>query len=377
MSTKNASAQMPAVAHTEERFHLLVDAVQDYAIYMLDGEGNIISWNVGAQRIKGYSEAEILGRNFSVFFTEEDNQSGKPRFELEMAARHGRFEDEGWRVRKDGSRFWANVTVTAMRDSEGKLIGFAKVTRDFTERMQAHKELKKEISERRQTEQRLMRSERALRELSLHLLRTQDDERRRVGRELHDSLGQGLAALKMKLEMAARHELDGSAIAECVSLADNAIREIRTMSYLLYPPMLEEKGLQSAMRWYVDGFAARSGIETTIEIQDDFRLPRDIEVAMFRVLQEALTNVHRHSGSKIAHVCLWRSDDTVTLEVADNGTGISSKPLSPTHSDFAESFGVGLRGMRERMAQLGGKLELDSTSDGTTVRAVAVLSQTQ
>ncbi|MBV9624827.1 MAG: PAS domain S-box protein [Acidobacteria bacterium] len=376
MENQFTGKQIPAVSrHTaEERFHLLVDAVQDYAIYMLDCKGNIISWNAGAERIKGYKEVEIVGQHFSLFFTEEDNNRRKPGFELEMASRHGRFEGEGWRVRKDGTRFWANVTITAVRDANGELIGYAKVTRDITDRMQAQTSLEREISERRQAEERLLRSETALRELSLHLLKSQDEERRRVGRELHDSLGQLLAALKMKLEMAARHQLDGSAIMECAGLADSAITEIRTMSYLLYPPMLEEKGLQSAMRWYVDGFAARSGIDTTVDVQDSFRLPREVEVAMFRVLQEALTNVHRHSGSKFAHVRLLQTDKAVTLEVADHGRGISSKPLA-SGPDRSESLGVGLRGMRERMAELGGKLELASTEQGTTVRAFVPSSQ--
>ena len=380
MGNELTSEQVLAAAAptAEERFHLLVEAVQDYAIYMLDLGGNIASWNAGAEHIKGYKEAEILGQNFSVFFTEEDRKRGKPKFELEMAARHGRFEDEGWRVRKDGTRFWANVTITGIRDESGKLIGFAKVTRDITDRMEAQTALQREISEKRQAEERLLRSERALRELSLHLLKTQDEERRRVGRELHDSLGQVLAALKMKLEMTARHQLDGSAILECADLADGAIREIRTMSYLLYPPMLEEKGLQSAMRWYLDGFEARSGITTTLEVQESFRLPRDMEVAMFRVLQEALTNVHRHSGSRVVNVRLWRTDETVTLEVKDHGTGIPPKPVDPpTTSDRPESLGVGLRGMKERMAELGGKLELTSTEQGMTVRALVPISHVQ
>ena len=122
---------------SEERFRLLVEAVQDYAIFMLDPAGYVVSWNNGAQRIKGYKGAEIIGKHFSCLYPPEDLKNGKPQWELEVASKEGRFEDEGWRVRKDGSRFWASVIITVIRDESGNLIGFAKVTRDFTERMRA------------------------------------------------------------------------------------------------------------------------------------------------------------------------------------------------------------------------------------------------
>src|SRR6267142_577209 len=185
---------------SEERFRLLVEAVQDYAIFMLDTEGYIVSWNNGAQRIKGYQGAEIIGKHFSCFYPPSDLQNGKPQWELEVAAKEGRFEDEGWRIRKDGSRFWASVIITAIRDEAGTLIGFGKVTRDFTERMRAQDALRQEIIERRQAQRKLYDSEQSLRQLSKHLLRTQDEERRRIGRELHDSLGQSLAAMKINLD---------------------------------------------------------------------------------------------------------------------------------------------------------------------------------
>jgi PAS domain S-box-containing protein len=191
----------------EDRFRLFVGAVQDYAIFMLDPTGDVVSWNRGARRIKGYEASEIIGKNFSTFYPEEDVRSGKPEMELRVAASEGRFEDEGWRVRKDGSQFWANVIITAIRDEHGRLVGFGKVTRDITDRMQAQRavdrlnqELRKEVLERRTTERRLADSERSLRSLSLHLLRTQDEERKRIGRDLHDSLGQLLTALKLGLD---------------------------------------------------------------------------------------------------------------------------------------------------------------------------------
>jgi PAS domain S-box-containing protein len=361
---------------SEERFRLLIEGVQDYAIFMLDPDGRVRNWNSGAKRIKGYDSAEIIGKHFSCFYPEEDLRNGKPAWELEVAAKEGRFEDEGWRLRKDGSRFWANVIITAIRDDGGKLIGFGKVTRDFTERMQMERTLQEEVAQRRAAELHLQNSEKSLRELSLHLLRTQDEERRRIGRDLHDSLGQCLTALKIKLDVLAsptgrKNDEAASEIAECVRLAEESLKEVRTISYLMYPPMLEERGLESAIRWYVDGFSARSGINTTFEVDNDLsRLQRDVELALFRVLQESLTNVHRHSGSQTAHIRLLMSKGTVTLEVTDTGKGIPSGLLEQSGQDWTGALGVGLRGMNERMRQLGGWLEVVSTEEGTTVSAM-------
>ena len=366
-----------ALRRSEQRFQLLVEAVRDYAIFMLDPEGHVATWNRGAERIKGYKASDIIGSHFSRFYPEEDLRAGKPQWELKVAAKEGRFEDEGWRVRKDGSRFWANVIITAVHDETGKLIGFGKVTRDSTERMQAQRALQREIAEKQQAEMRLRESEKSLRDLSLHLLRTQDEERRRIGRDLHDSLGQSLAVLKMKLDSlvsAVGKRTDDEAaddVAQCIRLTEDSIKELRTVSYLLYPPMLEEMGLKSAIPWYLDGFSARSGIKTTLEVASDFtRLPRGAELALFRVFQESLTNVHRHSGSPTAEVRLFLKGGMGVLEVRDRGKGLPPGLLEESSQDWMGQLGVGLRGMNERMRQLGGTLELTSTKEGTTVRAM-------
>jgi PAS domain S-box-containing protein len=365
---------------SEERFRLLVEAVQDYAIFMLDPAGYIVSWNAGAQRIKGYHAAEIIGRHFSCFYGEQDVANRKPQIELEVATRDGRLEDEGWRIRQDGSRFWASVVITAIRDESGTLVGFGKVTRDFTERMQAQKALEQEMRERLEAQQKLHESENFLRQLSRNLLRTQDDERRRIGRELHDTLGQSLAAMKIILDCVkpavAENEVTSQRISECLQLADDAIREVRTISYLLYPPMLEEMGLQLVIGWYLDGFSARSGIQTTFNAEADFgRLSRDAELALFRVLQESLTNLHRHSGSRTAEIRLFTDDDMAILEVKDHGKGLANIPSGELSQDWSVVPGVGLRGMHERMLQLGGRLDLVSTPEGTTISALLPLEQ--
>jgi PAS domain S-box-containing protein len=365
-----------AVRESAAPFRLLVEAVQDYAIFMLSPEGRVTSWNVGAERIKGYKADEILGRHFSCFYPEEDVRGGKPGRELVGAKAEGRFEDEGWRIRKDGSRFWANVIITAIKDESGKLLGFAKITRDITERMQTHKALEREVAERRDAELRFQNSEKSLRQLSLHLLRTQDEERRRIGRDLHDSLGQYLAVLKMKLDSVAaligqKQDEVGREFGQCIRLMEDSIREVRTVSYLLYPPMLEEMGLKSAIPWYLDGFSTRSGIKTTFEVQSEFgRLPRESELALFRVLQEGLTNVHRHSGSPTAQVRLLVKDGMGVLEIHDNGKGIRPELLAEFCQEWMGGLGIGVRGMNERMRQLGGRLDLASNESGTTVTAM-------
>ena len=350
---------------SDAQFRLLVEAVQDYAIFMLDPVGNVKTWNAGARRIKQYTASEIIGKHFSTFYPEEDKRNKKPEWELEVAKEEGRFEDEGWRIRKDGSRFWANVIITALRDKSGKLVGFGKVTRDFTEQMRAKEALSK--------------SEWSLRELSLHLLTTQDRERKRIGRDLHDSLGQYLAMLKLKLEslnlLVEEQPLVAQDLTDCIRLADTAINEVRTVSYLLYPPMLEEMGLKSAIPWYLGGFSSRSGIKTTFNVEFDVRLPSEAELALFRVLQESLTNVHRHSGSKTAAVRLLIDDGNAVLEVEDNGRGVDQALLEQGREDWMGALGVGVRGMHERMRQLNGKLEIIPKESGTLVRATIPVTQ--
>jgi PAS domain S-box-containing protein len=367
----------------EQRFRLFIDAVKDYAIFTLDPRGRVSSWNEGAFRLKGYTADEIIGRHFSVFYPQEDIRRGKPQMELEVATREGRIEDEGWRLRKDGSRFWANVIITAIRDSAGEIIGFSKVTRDFTDRMRAQAELQEanmnllaEVKERKLAEKKLASSEKSLRDLSRHLLRSQDEERRRIGRDLHDSLGQSLAVLKMNLDsldLQVGTEQNGTAaraVNSCVNLAEEALREVRTISYLLYPPMLEEMGLKSAIPWYLDGFSKRSNIKTTLEVDPGFdRLPPEVELALFRILQESLTNIHRHSGSPTAKIKLSLANGWAAMEITDEGKGIPAGLLEQSGEDWMGSLGVGLRGMNERMRQLGGRLEVSSTEKGTVVTA--------
>ena len=218
-------------------------------------------------------------------------------------------------------------------------------------------------------------AEASLRSLSVRLLELQDQERRKFSRELHDSLGQYLVGVKMNLTMLGNSVPANPLIPESIKLLDLAMTETRTISHLLHPPLLDETGFASAAKWYVEGFAKRSGIQTSLDMPEDLvRLPSSLELALFRVLQETLTNVHRHSKSRKADVSLKLSEDTVVLRIRDYGKGIPPDVLGRFRRNRAHG-GVGLAGMRERINELGGRLEMDSDGRGTQVLAMMPRSE--
>ena len=218
-----------------------------------------------------------------------------------------------------------------------------------------------------------------LQTFSQRLLKIQDGERRRLARDLHDSTGQTLTALKISASLlqedCKQYPSALRLVSEVVALADQAINEIRTISYLLHPPLLEEAGLRCAAEWYVEGFSKRSGIDVTFDFATQGeRLPLEVETALFRILQESLTNVHRHSKAKRASVRYMRHSDKAILEIQDFGCGIAAERLAGLSEVNAET-GVGLPGMRERLNELNGWLELESDGHGTTIRAVVPIPQ--
>jgi signal transduction histidine kinase len=217
----------------------------------------------------------------------------------------------------------------------------------------------------------------ALQNLSQQLLKVQDEERRRVARDLHDSVGQTLAALKMGIalleERLRQNQTTSDALFEIAALTDQALQEIRTTSYLLHPPLLDEAGFTSAAQWYVDGFGKRSGIRVRLDFATRReRLPITIETALFRVLQESLTNVHRHSGALEVSIRFQYEAANVALEIRDYGHGIPMELLTRLREASSET-GVGLAGIRERLNELNGKLEIESDTHGTILRATVPL----
>lgn len=223
----------------------------------------------------------------------------------------------------------------------------------------------------------LKRAEESARQLGAQVLKMQDEERRRIARDLHDSVGQAVAILSMNLGQLGRTEglsqRQSAIVFDSKEIAQGVADEVRTISYLLHPPLLDDMGLPAALKWYVNGFSKRTGLSARLELSQDFgRLPSDCEIAIFRIVQEALTNVHRHSESICATVRIAASPTSVRVEIADRGKGI---PASK-HREFSTggAMGVGLRGMRERVAQLGGQMALESSPAGTTVSATLPIS---
>lgn len=219
-------------------------------------------------------------------------------------------------------------------------------------------------------------AEEALRKLSGRLLGIQDQERRRIARELHDSLGQYLAALKIALELlqTTPPEKNKALIQECTEIVEKSIAETRTLSHLLHPPLLDEAGFASAATWFVTGFSQRSGIPVALEMPEDLpRLSESVEIALFRVLQESLTNVHRHSQAKTAEIKVEVDAEEISLEVSDHGRGMPEQVLRQLRGDGTK-LGVGLAGMRERIHELGGTFDVASDKNGTTIRAAVPLS---
>jgi len=356
---RDVTAQKMAQEHRESFQHLL-GGVKDYAIFMLTPQGLINSWNAGAERTKGYPAEEILGQHFSRFYTPEDIRTGKPETALKVAAAEGRWEETGWRVRKDGSTFWAQVVITAMRDETGQLRGFSKITRDITEQ--------------RTAQQALAQSFEQLRALSRGLENAREDERTRIAQEVHDELGGTLSYLKLDLTKlhamvpSANSREAGSAlrktIASMIQLLDNTIETVRRIATALRPGVLDDFGLVAAIEWLAQDFQKRSGITCTFQTEvEELTVEKEYATALFRICQEALTNVVRHARADRVAIRLAKTEDQVLLEIKDNGQGIPEAKI-------AHSRTLGLVGMRERTARLGGEFQIKGIPrKGTTVTA--------
>jgi signal transduction histidine kinase len=266
-------------------------------------------------------------------------------------------------------------------DFNSEIVEWFGAATDVTDRKQAEENYRKlaetldaQVRARtRELEQRnaeVLRQAGQVTDLSRRLLHTQDEERRHIARELHDSAGQTLTVLGMSLaqlvQKAARSSPElATEAANTQDLVQQLHREIRTTSYLLHPPLLDESGLSSALSWYVEGLRERSDVWITLSVAEEIgRLSGDMELVVFRVVQECLTNIHRHSGSKTASIKLARDSDAIVVEVRDSGRGISAQKLAELQSGGS---GVGIRGMRERVRQLGGELNIDSDGSGTRV----------
>jgi two-component system, chemotaxis family, CheB/CheR fusion protein len=332
--------------HQEDlRTHSALLELASDAVFVRDLAGVIQLWNRGAERIYGWTNKEAVGKTvFELLNT-------KFPIPVEKINKHllhtGYWEGELVHTRKDGQQIHVESRWSLHRDREPLTI----------------LELNTNITERKRYQQQLQ-------SLSAKLMQVQDEERRRIARDLHDSTGQKLVALKLSLE-SSRKSTNGQRAQE-VQLVDDILQDIRTLSQLLHPPLLEEAGLLSATRWLVEGFSSRSGIKLTLNMSDGVdRLSPDVELALFRVIQESLNNIHRHSGATTAQLEVGKRDESLFLTIRDNGHGMPASLDSE-----AATLGVGLLGMRERLSQLGGRLKIDSTDSGTTIEAEVPLTST-
>ncbi|HEX6505321.1 MAG TPA: PAS domain S-box protein [Terriglobales bacterium] len=335
----------------------LLDLAND-AIFICKLDGTICYWNEGAERLYGWTRREVLDQPLSHFL---ETEYPLPMAEIQQALlRERQWQGELVHTRRDGSKVTVASRWTLWRDPRGTAQGWLQINTDITERK---------------------RAEELLRMLSARLLQTQDEERRRIARELHDSAGQLLVGLDINL-VTVHRESDkltanaGRALSESIALAKELSAELRNISHLLHPPLLDEAGLSAAIRWYVERFSQRSKISVQLDLPSNLgRLPREIETTIFRIVQESLTNVHRHSGSSTAVIRLRREADTVSVEIRDEGKGLEADNYR-TFSGVVTP-GVGIQGMRERVRQLAGRFDIRSGGTGTTVAATLPLNEVQ
>jgi PAS domain S-box-containing protein len=330
----------------------LLDLAHD-SIIVITLNGVIEFWNGGAEELFGYTKQEALGRI--------SHDLLRTKFPEPLSAiKHRLMTQNVWQgeleqSQRDGHRIFVSSRWALRRDRDGRPTGFLEIGRDVTEAKHA---------------------ERALHDLSGRLLRAEDDERRRLARELHDSTAQNVVALGLNLELVSASaggldERGRRALAESQALAEACIHELRTFSYLLHPPILQERGLKSALTAYVEGFVRRSNIAVDLHVPANLdRLPKDVETTLFRVVQESLTNVHRHSGSSTATIRVLRHATSVVLTVRDRGHGIRSAPSAGSPGTTRGPTGVGIESMRERLRHAGGRMDLLSNEHGTMVRVL-------
>jgi len=321
------------------------------AITLVNPAGNILTWNPSAERLYGWKESEVLGKAFLELIRAE---LPRPLGQIEnILRREGYWEYELKETTRQGAQIIVASRWTAWRNNAGEVMGRLHLDTDLT---------------------KLRRIENQLRVVSGHLLNLRDEERRKLGRDLHDSAGQLLSMAKLNLSLAGEHlgpvnPRAGAYLDECSKLIDEALSEVRTISYLLHPPLLEELGLAGVLPWYVSGFSERSRIKVTLDVPKEMgRLPRELELGLFRILQECLTNVHRHSNSSTANVSLSFVNKQVRLKVEDQGKGMEL--MAKESGDQGRTSGVGLSGIRERVTNLGGHMQIRSGDWGTAVEVV-------
>jgi PAS domain S-box-containing protein len=353
-----------AVRVSERRWRSVFDN-SAIGIVMGDSTLRVTAANRALQALGGYSEQELSALTlFDVTHPDDRHLVEQAVDDLLAGARERQIEKRF--LRKSGEVIWVRTTASLIQEANEPLRFLA---------------LLEDISARKAAEQKLAESLSHLRALAARLMQTQDDERRRIARMLHETTAQDLAGLKMLLARLNRtcdrlSDADRVLLDDSVQLADRSMNELRTLAYLLHPPFLDDVGLLSAVRWYAQGFADRSGIEVTLDLPETLeRLAQDVETTLFRVIQEALINIHRHAESPTASLRLRIAAGRLTLEIEDHGRGMPPDFVARLMAGTG-AIGVGLAGMRERLEQLGGALGIESNKDRTVVRAIVPVPET-
>jgi two-component system CheB/CheR fusion protein len=366
----------------EERLRLILESATDYAIFTIDTDRTVTSWSPGATAVLGWTEAEVVGQSADMLFTPEDRAAGAPQAEAGTARRGGRAADERWHLRKDGSRFFASGVLSRLGDDGAE--GYVKVLRDLTDRKQVEDELRaaRDELERRVAErtteltaalESLEREMNRRADLARRLSTVQEDERRRVARDLHDTVGQTLTGLALSVAgVATAGPLPAAAVerlAQVQRLADALGRELHEVAVRLRPTALDDVGLNAAVRALIEEWAGRTRVPVDFQAAGgDGRFTPEVETALYRVTQEALTNVARHAGATRVSVVLGRRSGDAVAVIEDDGTGFD--PDAPATPILGRRGGLGLAGMRERVELLGGTVEVESAPGrGTTVIA--------
>jgi two-component system CheB/CheR fusion protein len=371
---------------SDARLGLMMESVEDYAIMMLDAEGHIEMWNPGAERVFGYTAQEVTGQYIAIIFTPEDRRREMPLKEMETARDKGRAADERWHMRKDGTRFYVSGVLTPLRDADGAVTGYVKIARDLTEQQRAEEELRRandelevrvrertfelakvneslrdEITDRIQTEKDRVR-------LLRQIVRAQEDERRRIARDIHDQVGQQMTALRLNLA-ALDQGLSGDGklrvkLDQTKTIAERLDADVDFLAWELRPAALDDIGLAEAMGTFVREWSNHSGVEAQFHTSglDKERLSPETETNLYRIMQEALNNTMKYAQARHVDVLLERRDNQVVLIVEDDGVGFNPEKEASADGDK----GMGLIGMRERAALVGGNLQIESKPKGGT-----------
>ena len=363
-----------ALQQSERIYHAIGESI-DYGVWICNTDGKNIYASSSFLTLIGLTQQEYSESGWTNVLHPEDSQATMDAWQ--ECVRLGTFWQREHRFKRLGGGWHYILSRGApIRDPYGNIQYWAGINLDIQQWKEAEVALEARVAKRTED---LLKARNELRGLSVRLLKAQDEERRRIARELHDGVGQLLAAMTMSVPklLAEKEKLseETAKVAEEIeSLIEEALRDIRTMSYLLHPPLLDEIGLAPALQWYLGGFSDRSSIAVHLDLAPDLgKLPRDVELSLFRIVQECLTNIHRHSGSPTAEVNLYRTPQEIVLEVRDEGSGIPPDVTEKISS--GDSFGLGIRGMRERLRQFDGRLDVESNGSGTVVRAALPIRQ--